>query len=60
MSFCGDMHRSHIDDFFLTCVVDALIGESQHAQNDQQSPNPADRFHVYVSSIRQLFGLERA
>jgi hypothetical protein len=34
VSFFGDMHRSHIEDFFLTCVVDALIGEDQCAQND--------------------------
>ena len=27
VSFCGDVHRSHIDHVFLTRVVDALIGE---------------------------------
>ena len=52
MSFCGDMRRSHIEDFFLARVVDALIGEGQRTQNDEQNPNPTDRFHVYVTPIK--------
>src|ERR1019366_1951322 len=50
VSFCSQMHRSHIEHFFLTGVVDALIGEGECAQNDQHNPNPTDRFHVYGSS----------
>jgi hypothetical protein len=44
------MHRSHIDDWFLPRVVDALIGECQCTQNDQHNPNPTSRFHVYLTS----------
>jgi hypothetical protein len=51
VSFCGDVHGSHIQDAFLARVVDALIGEGQCTQNDQQNPNPNHRFHVYVTLI---------
>ena len=49
MGFSGEVHRSNIEDFFLPCVVDALIGEDQCPQNDQHNSNPTDRLHVYVT-----------
>ena len=48
VSFRRNVRRSQIENFFLTCVVDALVGESQCAQNNQQNSNPTDRFHVCI------------
>ena len=52
VSFCGQMLGSHIEDFFLPCVVDTLIGEKQHTCNDEQDPQPTGAFHF----LRRLFG----
>jgi hypothetical protein len=43
------MNRSDVKYFFLTGVVDALIGKGQRAQNQQYNSNQGDRFH-FVSS----------
>ena len=34
MGFFGHMQVPYVDDFFLTRVVDSLIGENQRAQNN--------------------------
>ena len=44
MSFRSDVHRPHVENVFLTCVVDALIGEHEPAQNDQNNSNPRESF----------------
>ena len=58
MGFFGDMNRSYVGDFFLPCVVDALIGKKQHAYNDEQDPQPTGRFH-FSRAFVVLDGLTR-
>ena len=45
MSLFGDMNRPDINNFFLSRVVDALIGKNQNTGDNEQNPEPTGSFH---------------
>lgn len=49
MRICCDLHRPYIHHCFLTVVIDALIGKSQHSQKEQHR----SRYSGWVSCFRR-------
>lgn len=46
LGLCRDMHWSYIHYLSVMGVIKSLISEGQPAQNNQENPNPNDRFHI--------------
>src|SRR5713226_247174 len=44
--FPGGVDRPDIKNLFLMRISESLVGKGQSAQNNQENPNPDDRFHI--------------
>jgi hypothetical protein len=51
MIFPGDMHWAYIHYALVMRVGESLIRKHQPAQNNQQNPNPNDRFNISTSLL---------